>query len=175
MWIFQGPSFSAWYGTPDTNGSSSRKSPDGLFGWGGTGKTYYDLWPWHIFLIFFLIFLSYFSNFSMCIWYTNQCLIHQLLLPTPSLSYTSISNHDTVTFHHLWWSLTLSLLFYLANFTSNQLPNLTNFSYFLFPLPSLTWIQALLISCLEHYTASWLIFLPSERSLLVYILHPLSG
>lgn len=130
-----------------------------------------DIFFWFSSWLFFLTFQTFLCAFGIqtSASFINFCYqLHPFPIPLFLITILSLF----ITYGDLWHFL---YFFYLANFTSNQLPNLTNFPYFLFPLPSLTWIQALLISCLEHYTASWLIFLPSERSLLVYILHPLSG
>lgn len=120
---------------------------------------------WSLALTYFSDFLPGFSFllFKLCCVYLvyKQCLIHQLSLPTPSLSYTSISNYDAVTFHHPGWSLTLSLLFIspTSQLTNCQISQIF-LLYFLFPLPSLTWTQAFLISCLEHYNC---LHLPAFR------------
>lgn len=97
-------------------------------------------------------FFSYFSNFAVCIGCTTTASFVSFLYqlhPSPRPLFLIMILSLFITQGDLWH---FSLLFISPNSqrTNCQISQIF-LLYFLFPLPSLTWIQALFISCVEHY------------------------
>ena len=94
-----------------------------------------DIFFWFSSWLFFLTFQT-----LLCI-LGIQAVPHSSTLSTPSLSYTSISNHDTVTFitqDDLWHFL----YFLSSQLHTNQLPNLTNFPFIFSVSSAITHLDA---------------------------------